>query len=305
MKRELTVTADNYGPIHPGPDNFIGVQSEDNRPFDSTGVQANCGTPAFWPAPVPAPVTTPVSTPIATSAIRWPADVVNPTEGHLVEAPIVAPAKPASTPQVKANSSFWKDGAAYLKKRLNNQSGSNAWRLFESMRALDSSRQKIRYCEAHWPTEEAAYKDIREKSKYFIDVSEMLMYATKWDRLDKLSALEDPSDETRMEREQLEKEIADQKSSLAKALPEKRMNRRDREEHAQWSNRLDNMNRKTFEDTYGMKKTDGNVRKVKADAQSRLEEQRAERIAGLKKRKATTLPCETQKSSKKLKAGGI
>lgn len=172
------------------------------------------------------------------------------------------------------------------------------------MYALGPSEQKYRYCEAHWSTEKDAYEDVVKMSRYFIDVNEMLMYALKWDRLDKLPAFEEASDEVRKEREKLEKEIADEQSSLMKALPEKRNIRREEEEQAQFSGLVGNMKRSTFEANFDMKKNMKNVREAVSRRQQQLAEEKASYAAQLEKRKAKSMPAGCEKPSKKPKPQG-
>lgn len=303
--RVLISVANNYGPVNIGPGTFnghqfgIGNQIYDHRGNGriAAGVQANIGTPAPAPAPAPTPARAPIQ--------RDPAAVVDLTNESSVQAPTAAAPEAKTILRAKPKSSFWKKGAQYLNKKLNNQSGTNVWRLFESMSALGPTVQKHRYCEAHWPTEEAAYEDILEMSKYFIDVSEMLMFASKWDVLDRLSAPEDASDETRLQREKLEKEIASEKSSLVKALPKKKRTKQVWEQHGQWSNWVRNLTRERFREEFDVKHSADNVKTVIAERERKIMQELAEASAVPKKRKANTVPAEVEGPSKKSKAEAV
>lgn len=128
----------------------------------------------------------PQNGPVPTPARCIPADVVDLTDDSLLEAPIVAPnlvnnivsdqsavperqvaeeVEAAPAPRVKSSSAAWKKGSTHLNKQLNTQGGSDAWRLFESIKATSLKEQKHRYCQDHWPTEEAAYDDILQMSR--------------------------------------------------------------------------------------------------------------------------------------------
>ncbi|KAJ4983767.1 hypothetical protein SVAN01_10745 [Stagonosporopsis vannaccii] len=295
------VIAHNYGPVGVGFGSFYGhppgMGNSAYRHRDASHVAADIQASVRTPVPAPSQA--------SASLQRSPAEIVDLTKDHSEQAPIMASPKAAPVPRAKPRSSFWKRGQQYLNNKLKNQSGSNVWRLLESMSALGPSDQKHRYCEAHWPTEEAAHKDIVEMSKYFIDVSEMLMYASKWDSLDKLSALEDSRDEVLLKRGQLEKEIADEKSSLVKALPKKRSNSQEWEKHAQWCNMVRNMSRNRFRDTFDIKHSAENVKSVIAREERKILKEMAKGNAASKKRKANKVPARVERPSKKLKAKSI
>ncbi|KAH6625151.1 hypothetical protein C7974DRAFT_455057 [Boeremia exigua] len=278
-------------------------------------VPARAAIPAPAPAPAPSsalapaqvhsPPRTPVSPPPqapASSPLPAPTseDVVDLTQETSAEEPVVAPAT-----KVKASSSFWKKGEANLKLRLNTQGGSNLLRLFDSMSNLGPSQGKYRYCEAHWPTEEAAYEDITEMSTYFIDAQEMLMYALKWDGFAGFCSLENPSDEDLVERERQAAEIAAEKRCLRMDLPEKVKQKKAREEHGQWINWVDNLPRRKFKEVFKLPRTPNNIAEVKRERAEEIEREIAERVALLARERARNAESLVKRSSKKRKAKSL
>jgi hypothetical protein len=177
------------------------------------------------------------------------------TGESLVETPNAAPPE---TPRVKADSSFWKKGAAHLLTNcLNTYSKSDPWYLLESMRSYPHGQKRAQYCECHWPNEKAAEHDIAEKSSWFLDAEELFIYDLKWKRLLALAENMEPS-----EAEALDQEIFAEQAMLAKQLKGKREAKRAAEDLAQKKDCLDKMSPQDFKRWYKMPKNLGNIAKV-------------------------------------------
>jgi hypothetical protein len=177
------------------------------------------------------------------------------TGESLVETPNAAPPE---TPRVKADSSFWKKGAAHLLTNcLNTYSRSDPWYLLESMRSYPHGQKRAQYCECHWPNEKAAEHDIAEKSSWFLDAEELFIYDLKWKRLLALAENMEPS-----EAEALDQEIFAEQAMLAKQLKGKREAKRAAEDLAQKKDCLDKMSPQDFKRWYKMPKNLGNIAKV-------------------------------------------
>lgn len=119
----------------------------------------------------------------------------------------------------------------------------------------------------------------------------------KWDRLDALSVLEDPSDKERVEREQLQAEVTTEKTRLEKALPEKRRTKQERQEHAQWKDYVQHMKGDAFFRAFDKRKTKANVRLVIREKEEREE--------ASKKRKAGQMPDKAERLGKRTNARAV
>lgn len=212
-----------------------------------------------------------------------PANVIVSDQSVVAEAPQVAgevEVEEIPAPPVKPKLAIWTKCKQYLQKTLRFQERSNAVRLFESMKTDLRSEQRKKYCEAHWPTEEAARTDIIEMSRYFLDANEMIMHRLKWDRLDALIQNQPLTEEEALVCDKLLKEITEEKANLLAAFGEKKEDKIDREERGQklnWASR--------------MKTTERNKRfgpgTSKRQARDMLEAQHESERAEKKRRKTT------------------
>lgn len=237
-------------------------------------------------APVPAPVT---------------ANVIDLTKDTSVNE---ARAKTPPTPAPKPSSTYWKRGERCLIRYLSSESRSDSFRLFKSMENYWNPTKRHHYCERHWPTEDNAIKDVNEKSKWFIDAEELFTYDLKWHRLSELSMLESPSENEKEKKKELEAEITKEKTALEGKLSEKRMLNMEKEEHAQWSNRVENMKRTAFKDAFGIPMTDANVRLVCSKKEASLRNEGTGDQPSAEKRTADEPSSAGDRPAKRRNTGG-
>ena len=216
---------------------FYGFANLD--PWSNFGVY---NAPIAAPAPAPAPA---------------PKEVIVIQDDDEIKEVAAPVARVASISKPKPSSHAWKLGKKVLDKYLNNQGGSDQSLLYESLKNLPSDKRN-RYCEANWHTEQNAKDDIFEMSKLFLDAQEMVLYAAQWDAL------------VREKGEKAQAEIDAAKSALRQALPDKRWEKREREQQGQFSDWLMRMKGPEF---YRLYKRD----KSPAAVQDVLREQREER----------------------------
>ncbi|UPX17275.1 uncharacterized protein EKO05_0007641 [Ascochyta rabiei] len=76
---------------------------------------------------------------------------------------VASEVEPAPAPAAPTGPSAWTKGKKFLDKVL--PAGSDSSRLFESMKSRLSAAQRSRFCDAHWPTEQAAHDVIRQMSR--------------------------------------------------------------------------------------------------------------------------------------------
>lgn len=202
------------------------------------------------------------------------------------QSPVSQPDKIIPAPSPKPDPKYWKSGTAHLLKELGNMGHSNAWFLFTSLQEIEPPSKRYRYAATHWPTEEAAFKDIMIMSVHFIDATEMLYYRMKWDAIESDLASGTLSSDIK---EGLRAHLDNEKRRLTADLFDKRQNKVDlitKEQDAMW---IERMSRPEFMKRFNMKHaTKANKENVRGDLAAKLDRDRARERADRKSRMERT-----------------